>query len=157
MLTEFFSRLEGSGALLGVDTKRNIIRVGSMLITLTATLTPSFNALAGYDGDNAAFYDSFSMFLISMAILCLFYMIAALRTNICLVLILLCFTITFPLLAASYFYAASGLLALSAQCRIVGGAFAFAASIIAWYLVSLTALSTDGLPANVGAVVLADP
>lgn len=61
-------------------------------------------------------------------------MIAALRTNICLVLILFCFVITFPLLAASYFLAADGNLDTSKSCRIVGGGFAFAASLIAWYL-----------------------
>lgn len=67
-------------------------------------------------------------------ILCLFYMIAALRTNVCLVAVLFCFVITFPLLAASYYAGANGSLALSATCRIAGGAFSFIASLVAWYL-----------------------
>jgi len=104
--------------------------------TFGATLTPFFNAVNAYDNADG-FYNSFAMFLIAMALLCFFYTIAALRTNICLVLILLCFTVTFPCLTASYFYAAEGTLALSAKCRVVGAAFAFAASMIAWYLVSL--------------------
>lgn len=69
-----------------------------------------------------------------MGVLCLLYAIAALRTNICLVAILVCFTVTFPCLTASYFYAADGNMALSNSCRIVGAAFAFAASLVAWYL-----------------------
>lgn len=88
----------------------------------------------GYGDDPAGFYNSFAFFLIFMAVLCLFYAIAALRTNICLVLILVCFTITFPCLAASYFYAADGVGPATA-CRIAGGAFAFIASMVAWYLV----------------------
>lgn len=69
-----------------------------------------------------------------MGVLCLLYTIAALRTNICLVAILACFTITFPLLTASYFLAADGSMATSDTCRIAGAAFAFIASMIAWYL-----------------------
>lgn len=99
-----------------------------------ATLTPFYSAISGYGDDPAGFYNSFAMFLIWMGMLCLFYMIAALRTNICLVLILLCFVVTFPCLAASYFYAARGMMAISVTTRIAGGALAFAASIIAWYL-----------------------
>lgn len=61
-------------------------------------------------------------------------MIAAFRTNICLVATLFCFVITFGLLAASYFYGANGMLAMSNSTRIAGGAVAFAASMIVWYL-----------------------
>lgn len=120
-----------------------------------ATLTPFFNVINGYEADTDAFYRSFAMFLIWMAVLCVFYvrtkkatspiysnsptniptqLIAALRTNLCLVAVLLCFVITFPCLAASYFAAANGLLALSNTTRVVGGAFAFIASMVAWYL-----------------------
>lgn len=92
-------------------------------MTFGATLTPFFNAINAYS-DPAGVYRSFAMFLISMAALCLLYMIAALRTNICLVAILFCFTMTFPCLTASYFYAANGLLTLSRTTRVAGAAFA---------------------------------
>lgn len=125
--------------------------------TFGATLTPFFNALNAYEPDTGGFYRSFAMFLIAMAILCLFYSIAALRTNICLVVILVCFTVTFPCLTASYFYAADGLLSLSAKCRVVGAAFAFVASMVAWYLVSVPLLiSCEGV-LTLAAVVLDDP
>lgn len=103
--------------------------------TFGATLTPFFDAVHGYGDQVAGFYNSFAFFLIFMAVLCLAYSIAALRTNICLVIILVCFTVTFPCLAASYFYAADGV-GPAATCRIVGAAFAFVASMVAWYLVS---------------------
>lgn len=74
------------------------------------------------------------MFLIFMAVLCLFYLIAALRTNLCLVGVLFCFVFTFPLLASSYFYGAKGMASASDNCRIAGAAFAFIASMIAWYV-----------------------
>jgi uncharacterized protein len=106
--------------------------------TFGATLTPFFNAVNGYGDDPAGFYNSFAMFLIFMAVLCFLYAIAALRTNLCLVVILVCFSVTFPCLAASYFYTASGV-GPAASCRIVGAAFAFVASMVAWYLVGLLA------------------
>ena len=71
------------------------------------------------------------MFLIFMAVLCFLYADAALRTNICLVAILVCFTVTFPCLAASYFDAARREVGYSKDLRIIGAALAFAASLIA--------------------------
>ncbi|GAB7347860.1 hypothetical protein MBLNU459_g5390t1 [Dothideomycetes sp. NU459] len=107
---------------------------GGFWCVFGATLTPFYNALNGYGTDVAGFYNSFAFFLIFMGVLCFFYMIAALRTNICLVAVLFCFVLTFPLLTAAYFYGAAGEAALSANCRIAGGAFGFIASMIAWYL-----------------------
>ncbi|KAK5070066.1 hypothetical protein LTS08_001240 [Lithohypha guttulata] len=98
-----------------------------------ATVTPFYNAVAAYQ-NAAGFYNSFAWFLLWMGVLCLLYAIAALRTNICLVAILLCFTITFPCLTASYFAAADGHMALAVSTRVAGAAFAFVASIVAWYL-----------------------
>jgi uncharacterized protein len=123
---------------------------GGFWATFGATLTPFFNAIAAYETADG-FYDSFAMFLIFMCLLCFIYMIAALRTNICLVLILFTFVLAFPCLAASYFDAARGELGLSSTLRIAGGgefhslllflaaandctAFAFSGSVIAWYL-----------------------
>lgn len=106
---------------------------GGFWATFGATLTPFFNAINGYKTP-AGFYDSFALFLIFMGVLCVAYMIAALRTNVCLVVILFCFSVTFPCLTASYYYGADGKTHLSETTRIAGGAFAFVASIVAWYL-----------------------
>ncbi|EME38819.1 hypothetical protein DOTSEDRAFT_66810 [Dothistroma septosporum NZE10] len=106
---------------------------GGYWMSFGATLTPFFNAVNAYS-DPAGFYRSFAFFLVFMALLCLLYTIAALRTNICLVVILLCFTVTFPCLTASYFYAANGMMTLAKTTRIAGAAFAFVASMVGWYL-----------------------
>lgn len=123
--------------------------------TFGATLTPFFNAVNGYGNDPAGFYNSFAMFLIWMGVLCFFYMIASVRTNICLFLILLCFCITFPCLAAAYFYAAAAA-GPAVSCRVVGAAFAFIASLIAWYLVSCPSSIRLQTFADRDAVVLDD-
>ena len=107
--------------------------------TFGATLTPFYAAIASYtkaDGtpDPAGFYNSFAWFLVFMSLLCAIYAVAALRTNICLVMILVLFTTAFPCLAAAYFYGARGHVAASNANRIAGGAQAFTASMIAWYL-----------------------
>jgi len=111
--------------------------------TFGGTLTPFYAAISSYTTsdasgatvpDPAGFYNSFAFFLIFMGLLCFSYMIVALRTNILLVIILFLFVLTFPLLAASYFYGADGKVALSNNCRIAGGACAFIASMVAWYL-----------------------
>lgn len=107
---------------------------GAFWFTFGATLTPFYAAVTSYDGDAAAFYDSFAMFLIFMGVLCLFYLICAVRTNVCLCLILLNFVLAFGFLSASYFYAAEGHASAAKSCLTGGGATAFAASMVAWYL-----------------------
>jgi len=104
-----------------------------------APTNPTHDPVGGYGDAPAGFYNSFAFFLVFMAILCLFYAIAALRTNICLVVILVCFCVTFPCLAAAYFYAGAGV-GPSTECRVVGAAFAFVASMVAWYLVSFAGI-----------------
>ncbi|KAK0345298.1 hypothetical protein LTR59_007223 [Friedmanniomyces endolithicus] len=107
--------------------------IGEWILGNTFPAVVFFDAVGGYGDAPAGFYNSFAFFLVFMAILCLFYAIAALRTNICLVVILVCFCVTFPCLAAAYFYAGAGV-GPSTECRVVGAAFAFVASMVAWYL-----------------------
>ncbi|KAK0935748.1 hypothetical protein LTR29_012680 [Friedmanniomyces endolithicus] len=85
---------------------------GGFWATFGATLTPFFDAVGGYGDAPAGFYNSFAFFL---------------------VVILVCFYVTFPCLAAAYFYAGAGV-GPSTECRVVGAAFAFVASMVAWYL-----------------------
>jgi len=60
-----------------------------------------------------------------------------------LVVILFCFSVTFPCLTASYFYGAADKVGISNNRRIVGAAFSFVASMTAWYLVSLLVSDED--------------
>ena len=116
---------------------------GGFWFTFGGTLTPYYAAISSYtttaaDGtvkpDPAGFYDSFAFFLVFMGVLCFIYMVCALRTNVCLVLILMLFVIAFGFLSSSYFYAAAGHAAISHTCTVGGGACAFTASMVAWYL-----------------------
>lgn len=81
-----------------------------------------------------------------MGLLCLVYLVASIRTNLCLFGILFCFVLTFPLLSASYWYGAEGRATTSANCRIAGGAFGFIASMIAWYLWASQVFESVDLP-----------
>ena len=125
--------------------------IGAYWLTFGGTLTPFFAALSSYttsEGkpDPAGFYDSFAFFLIFMAVLCLVYMICALRTNIILVWVLFTFVVAFPCLTASYFYNGAGMTSRSANCRIAGGAFAFSGSVAAWYLFLALLLESVDFP-----------
>lgn len=137
--------------------------------TFGGTLTPFYAAISSYttpsgQPDPAGFYDSFAYFLIwmgmrssrspplgsqilirlSTAVLCLIYMVAALRTNVILVFVLFTFVVAFPFLAASYFAGAAGHASKSKNCRVTGGAFAFIGSMAAWYLfISMILESVD--------------
>ena len=116
---------------------------GGFWLTFGGTLVPFYATLSSYTTTYASgaailypagFYNSFAFFLLFMYALCFLYTICALRTNVLLVAILSLFVITFPCLTASYFYAAEGRLTLSTNCQIAGGACAFVARLVAWYL-----------------------
>jgi len=70
-----------------------------------------------------------------MGVLLMFYTIAALRTNICLVAILACFTVCFLCIAASYFLRADGNVESADFWRKAGAMFSLVGSVIVWYLV----------------------
>ncbi len=98
---------------------------------------PFYNAQAAYGSDAAgvaAFDRSYMYFMFWFGILCVVYTVAALRTNVCLVLILFVFDCAFPLLTASYWYAGHGQLVKAVNCQKAGGAFAFVGGLIGWYL-----------------------
>ena len=98
---------------------------------------PFYNAQAAYGSDaagKAAFSLSFMYFMLWFGILCVVYTVAALRTNICLVLILFVFDIAFPLLTCAYYFGAHGQAAKALNCQKAGGAFAFIGGLVGWYL-----------------------
>ena len=107
---------------------------GGFWLSFGGTLTPFYAAVSAYGDEPASFYNSFVYFLIFMGLLCLFYLICAFRTNVCLVLILLNFVLAFGFLSAAYWYAADGHSEKSISMLEGGGATAFVASCVAWYL-----------------------
>ena len=113
---------------------------------LAATNMPFYNAQVAYGTDAAgvaAFDKSFMYFMFWFGILCVIYTVAALRTNVCLVLILSSFDVAFPLLTASYWYAGHGNLGPAINCQKAGGAFAFVGGLVGWYL--FISLVLDGV------------
>jgi uncharacterized protein len=128
---------------------------GAFWFTFGGTLTPFYAAVTSYGDDTAAFYDSFAYFLIFMGLLCLMYLICALRTNMCLVIILFNFVLAFGFLTTSYFYAADGRAAIAHSCPVGGGAIAFAASCVAWYLWSTMLLEAGDFSFNYRLVISA--
>jgi succinate-acetate transporter protein len=71
------------------------------------TLTPSYSAIAAYK-DPLQFYNSFAFFLVFMGLLCVIYLICALRTNIVFLVIFLTLIIAFGLLAGAFWQLGQG-------------------------------------------------
>ena len=90
---------------------------GGFWLSYGAVLMPSFNAAgfyttSGLDNargfDSAGFNASYGFFMIFMGVLCLIYLVCALRTNIVFVVVFFTLVIAFGLLAAVHFLTASG-------------------------------------------------
>lgn len=73
-------------------------------------------------------------FLLFMGLLCLLYLICALRTNIVFVTIFFGLFFTFVLLTSSYWQGAIGHATAAANLQIASGAFAFLACLAGWYV-----------------------
>jgi len=106
-----------------------------------ATLVPFYNTLAGYGtlGDAKAagvYHDSYAMFLISMGILMVVFMIGSLRLDVVHVAIFAAFAVCFPCLAAAYFVGGNGRAGAGYTWRVVGAWMSLIGSGLVWYLVS---------------------
>ncbi|KAK4450810.1 GPR1/FUN34/yaaH family-domain-containing protein [Podospora aff. communis PSN243] len=110
---------------------------GGFFLALGATLTPGFNAEAPYMTSSAVldatFYQSFGFFYLFVGVLSFVFFVCSLRTNICLVLLFLAYTIAFPLLAAAEWTHADGNLELSNRLLVGGGAACFVVSACSWW------------------------
>ncbi|KAB5518924.1 hypothetical protein GE09DRAFT_507279 [Coniochaeta sp. 2T2.1] len=110
---------------------------GGFFLALGATLTPGFGAQTPYMTSSgvlgAEFYSSFGFFYLFVGLLSFVFLICSLRTNICLVVLFLAYTIAFPLLAAAEWTHAEGRLALSNRLTVGGGAACFVVSLCSWW------------------------
>ncbi|KAK0645753.1 hypothetical protein B0T16DRAFT_457748 [Cercophora newfieldiana] len=107
-------------------------------LALGATLTPGFNAEVPYmTGSsailNATFFNSFGFFYLFVGLLSFVFFICSFRTNICLVILFLAYTIAFPLLAAAEWKHAEGQMALSHRLTVGVGAACFVVSAASWW------------------------
>lgn len=133
--------LGGIGEWLQGNTFSAVVdlTLGGYFAASAATLTPFFNSPAAYGNENS-YYSSYAMFEIFMGVLLMFYTVAALRTNFCLVAIFACFTVCFPCIAASYFLRADGKIESANFWRKAGAMFSLVGSVIVWYVVSESSL-----------------
>lgn len=128
---------------------------GSFYLTLGSTLQPFYGAYAAYSpsASNPAeglttpgFNASFAFFFVFFDILCFYYMICTLRTNVVFVWILFTVVIGVALVAATFFYTAIGNASVAHKCLVGGGALLFAACMGGWYLLLALLLPTVDFP-----------
>ncbi len=103
---------------------------GGFWLSFAATLTPSLGAYGHYSPDyntldpsagldDATFAASFGFYLLAMAVLSFIFAVGTLRLNICLVIVEWGLTITFSLLAATFWQLAQGNAAMGGKLLIV--------------------------------------
>ncbi|OBT84462.1 hypothetical protein VE02_06454 [Pseudogymnoascus sp. 03VT05] len=107
---------------------------GGFFLSFATTLTPSFNASAAYGTDVEQFHATFGFFPLFMGLLCVFYFICSLRTNIVFATIFFFLVAALGLLTAGHWQIAQGNADLAANIDIAAGAVAFVSAIGGWYL-----------------------
>ncbi|KAI9756776.1 MAG: hypothetical protein M4579_003693 [Chaenotheca gracillima] len=115
---------------------------GGFWFSLGATYQPVVN-IAGYataaPGKDAGLNDpgfqaSYAFYMLFMGLLCMIYLICALRTNFCFVLIFFGLFMEFVLEAAEYWQLAQGNVDVGNKLRMVAGGFSFLACVSGWYI-----------------------
>jgi len=138
------------------------ISFGAFWLTFAATLQPFYSAYGNYAPPNAdgtagnpaagletvGFNASFAFFLVFMGLLCLIYLICALRTNVVFVVIFLTLVPAFGLLAGAFWQLGNSYAATekgnmieaakhastASRLQIAGGACTFVTSMAGWYI-----------------------
>jgi uncharacterized protein len=127
---------------------------GGFWFSYGATLLPSFNAFGAYSPDPAditaglaskGFNASFGFFMIFMAVLCLIYLICALRTNLVFVIIFAGLFGGFILLTATFWQLADGGSG-AARTLYIGGASFLVSCMAGWYLLLALLLGSVDFP-----------
>lgn len=128
---------------------------GAFWLTFAATLTPYYHAFIAYQPDepntasaNPQFLATFAYFNLYMGLLCLVYLICALRTNIIFVLIFVTLVPAFGCLAGSFWQSAQGNAAIALTLQHAAGGLTFATSLLGWYLFFVQLLASVDFPLN---------
>lgn len=126
---------------------------GAFWLSYGATLTPYFNAAVAYQPNepataamNPQFLATFGFFLVYMGLLCLLYLVCALRTNVIFVCIFASLVPAFGLLASVFWHGAQGILVPHQQTA--AGALTFITSLLGWYLFFVQILAAVDFPLN---------
>jgi len=116
---------------------------GAFWLAFAFTLIPFYHAIGNYAPYDTIdhtgllapqFNNAFGFFLLWMGVLCLVYLVCALRTNLVFVLIFFCLVPAFSLLCAGFWNIALGNATLAPVLIKAGGAFAFVVCILGWYI-----------------------
>ncbi|KAI5919035.1 GPR1/FUN34/YaaH-class plasma membrane protein [Camillea tinctor] len=135
------------------------VAFGAFYLSFGSTLLPQFNAYAAYAPSDASspaaglqtqgFNASFGFFTLSMMILCVVFLICSLRTNIAFVIIFISLTMTFGFVTGAYWALANdyvGNAGFASRMLVGGGACAFAATAVGWYLFLTILLASVDFP-----------
>lgn len=137
---------------------------GGFWFSYGATLLPFFNAFGAYSPDptditaglaTKGFNASFGFFMIFMAVLCLIYLICALRTNAVFVVIFAGLFVGFIFLTATFWFTADGLGAAS-RTLYLGGASFLVSCMAGWYLLIALLFVAVDFPVQLPLVNLSD-
>jgi succinate-acetate transporter protein len=93
---------------------------GGFFLSFATTLTPSYNASAAYGTDVEQFHATFGFFPLFMGLLCVFYFVCSLRTNIVFATIFFFLVAALGLLTGGHWQIAQGHVDLAANINIVG-------------------------------------
>ncbi|KAK5163687.1 hypothetical protein LTR04_002309 [Oleoguttula sp. CCFEE 6159] len=116
---------------------------GAFWLGFAATLQPLYNAWGAYSPNPAepalglttvGFQSSFAFFLLFMGVLCLVYLICALRTNVVFVIIFATLVTGFVLLAGTYWQLSNGNAVLAGRLQITAGAVTFITCMCGWWI-----------------------
>lgn len=108
---------------------------GGFFLSFATTLTPSYNATAAYGADVEQFHATFGFFPLFMGLLCTFYFICSLRTNIVFATIFFFLVIALGLLTAGHWQIAQAHANIAANINIVSPPANDFGSICSWSLV----------------------
>lgn len=127
---------------------------GAFWLSFGATLQPFYNAYGAYsttgvaaDGlAEPAFNASFAFFQLFMGVLCLIYMICALRTNIVFFLIFFFLVPAFACLAGAYWHVALGNVETATTLQVAAGALTLIADVLGWWIFFAILLASLDFP-----------
>lgn len=131
---------------------------GAFWLTFACVLDPTYGSFSNYAAytstptDAAAgltttgFNAAFGFFCVWMGVLCLIYMICALRTNLVFVGIFFTLVLAFGFLTGAYFHNAQGNATLAGKLIIGGGACAFVTCILGWWIFAAILLASLDFP-----------
>jgi len=105
---------------------------GAFWLSFAMFMIPSLGIREAYAGDDRAYTVAFGIYLIAWCLLTLIFLVAALQTNIAILLVLGCLSMAFFLLAIAQFISANHATA-AVRVNRAGGAFAIICALLAFY------------------------